>query len=146
MDLNKREVRYWTESSKAKFGVYFLASNKRQPMLPKDIVGSDAYTPIDFFDTLKEMTKDPSIQLLSELLSTKDSTTNIALLDSSTLSQVDKNKISKGYKELAAKDLVVRVKRGVYLINPRLSPPYADYYDTVYLRWLSLTRDIGTQL
>lgn len=138
-----KETTIYSEISKAKFPVYFLAKSKKRDLTMEDIknTANSAYEPIDFFDLLQDMTKDPALQLLSSLLKIKDTVTNIALLDSSGMDQVDKNRVSKGYLELKERGIVTRVKRGVYLINPRLSPPYPEFHDSVYLRWLQLTEN-----
>ena len=93
---------------------------------------------IDFLDTLKKLTNDPAIHLLADLIEVKDPITNISNL-STGLSQVEKNKVSKGYKQLNQLGLVVRVKRGVYLLNPRLSPTYPEYFEKTCLHWIQLT-------
>lgn len=93
---------------------------------------------MDIFETLKMITTDPSIHLFSDLVMAKDSITNIAEAPTG-LNQVERNKLSKAYKHLNQLGLVVRVKRGVYLINPRLSPPYPEYYEQACLHWIQLT-------
>ena len=45
---------------------------------------------------------------------------NITHIDSSTLDVTEKQYIKIAYKTLREKDLVVRYKRGCYIINPRL--------------------------
>ena len=45
---------------------------------------------------------------------------NITHIDSSTLNVTEKQYIKIAYKTLREKDLVVRYKRGSYIINPRL--------------------------
>lgn len=142
-----KETTIYSELTKAKFPVYFLAKSKKRDLTMEDIknTANNAYVPIDFFDLLQDMTKDPALQLLSSLLKVKDTVTNIAILDSSNLSQVDKNRISKGYLELKERGVIVRVKRGVYLINPRLSPPYPEFHENVYLRWLQLVENKETK-
>ena len=97
---------------------------------------------IDFFDTLKELTTDPAIHLLSDLIQGKCASTNLVKYDTSNMSPSDKNRVSKGYKQLESMKLVVRVKRGLYLINPRLSPSYPDYFDRVCLHWVQLTGEL----
>ena len=142
-----KETTIYSEISKSKFPSYFLAKSKKRDIVMEEInnTPNKAYEPIDFFDLLQDMTKDPALQLLSSLLKVKDSITNVAVLDSTNLTQVEKNKISKGYLELKERGIVIRVKRGVYLINPRLSPPYPEFHDTVYLRWLQLLENKETK-
>ena len=45
---------------------------------------------------------------------------NITHIDNSTLTESEKQYIKIAYKLLRGKDLVVRYKRGHYIINPRL--------------------------
>lgn len=102
-------------------------------------VAIDLGEELDFLDVIKELTSDPAPYLLSTLIQLKDSITNIAQYDTSGLTAVEKNRISRGYKTLREKNLVVRIKRGSYLINPRLSPPYAEYLHKVVLHWIQVT-------
>lgn len=93
---------------------------------------------IDFLDTLKQLTTDPAVHLLADLIQVKSAVTNIAVMPVG-LNQVEKNKLSKGYKHLNTLGLVHRIKRGTYIINPRLSPPYPEFMEKVYLHWFQLT-------
>jgi len=45
---------------------------------------------------------------------------NTSVVDSTMFTAMQKKYVTKGYKELLDKDMVVRIKRGMYLINPRL--------------------------
>jgi len=45
---------------------------------------------------------------------------NICYLDRKGMTEREVKNLTKGYKELADKDVVVRIKRGWYVINPRL--------------------------
>ncbi len=45
---------------------------------------------------------------------------NLTFIVSKHMTSPEKKSLTKGYKELLAKDMVVRVKRGWYIINPRL--------------------------
>lgn len=125
---NKLPIRAYTLGSKGK--VFRMAT------ADTDL---NAIEGIDFLDTLKQLTTDPSVHLLSDLIQTKDATTNLASFDTSSLSPTDKNKVSKGYKQLESMNLVVRVKRGVFLINPRISPCYPEYFERVCLHWIQVT-------
>ena len=46
--------------------------------------------------------------------------TNRSYIDSSTLTKSEKKKVYEGYTRLASKNLVIRISRGTYMINPRL--------------------------
>lgn len=142
-----KETTIYSDLSKAKFPVYYLAKSKKRDLTMEDTnnTANNAYESIDFFDYLQGLTKDPSVHVLSSLFKAKNPITNVALLDSTNLSQVDKNKISKGYKQLKEDGVVIRIKRGVYLINPRISPPYPESHDSVYLRWLQLVENKETK-
>jgi hypothetical protein len=45
---------------------------------------------------------------------------NIIYYDSSSLTQSEKNRLSRGYKELRAKDILRRIKRNHYMLNPEI--------------------------
>lgn len=51
----------------------------------------------------------------------------------------DRSRMLTTYKELHDAQLIVRVKRGKYLINPRIYLPDNGSFDRVYKHWLSLT-------
>jgi len=65
---------------------------------------------------------------------------NSVLFSTAELSPTDKVVFSRGYKSLASKDLVVRIKKGVvseYLFNPNFIIP-AEYSKTLE-RWVKVT-------
>lgn len=104
-------------------------------------IDPNAYSPINFFDYLESTTKNPALVLLSTLCRLKDPITNLSIIESSSITQTERNRVSKGYSELKERGLVLRIKPHVYLLNPRLSPPLPEYFDDVYLRWLKLTEN-----
>ena len=54
---------------------------------------------------------------------------NYSSIDNSILTASEKKKVYEGYKRLRAKNLVVRVSRGKYLINPELVITSDDLYE-----------------
>lgn len=139
--LLEEEVRYWRSKTRLPINTYSLG-NKRQAKRMRYTTEDSTVVyreGIDFLDTLKQLSTDPAIHLISDLIQVKDASSNIAVFDTASLSASDKNKVSKGYKQLESMGLIIRVKRGMYLINPRLSPPYPDYFDKVCLHWVQVT-------
>jgi len=55
---------------------------------------------------------------------------NHSHIDNSLLSKSEKKKVYEGYKRLHAKDLIVRLSRGKYLINPKLVITNDAFYAT----------------
>jgi hypothetical protein len=55
---------------------------------------------------------------------------NYTYIDNSTLTKNEKKKVYEGYKRLRSKDLVIRISRGKYLINPKLVITNDDLYVT----------------
>lgn len=64
--------------------------------------------------------------------------TNIIVYSPYPLTQVTRNKISKAYKELNAKDILKRVKQKTYLVNPKMFIPAGGNYLKVQEYWDSL--------
>ncbi|HIB84237.1 MAG TPA: hypothetical protein EYO59_06470 [Chromatiaceae bacterium] len=64
---------------------------------------------------------------------------NQAELTSKTLTKYEKHKVTKGYKELLAKDLVKRYKREHYIINPKALLPEFDNFEDIWKIWNALT-------
>lgn len=134
------EVTYTRKRKALPINTYTVGRAGKRNMLSTGLIerGFTHEEGLDFFDTLKTVTNDPAVHLISDLLTHKESITNIAVLGTG-LDQADRNKQSKAYKHLNHLGLVVRVKRGHYLVNPRFVPPYGEYYDSVCLHWLQLT-------
>jgi hypothetical protein len=96
------------------------------------------HNPLDFIDLMSEMTpqelwtikflKDNLI-LLSERVSGKIKyrTTCRSIIKTSNLSSAEQQKFKKGYKRLNAKNLVKRIKRQHYILNPDFFIPH--YYN-----------------
>jgi len=55
---------------------------------------------------------------------------NYSHIDNSILTKSEKKKVYEGYKRLRNKNLVVRLARGKYLINPRLIITHDSLYTT----------------
>lgn len=141
MAIIEEEVRYWRNKVRLPINTYSLGNKAQAKRMNYKTEGSPiVYSEgIDFLDTIKQLSTDPAIHLISDLIQVKNASSNLAIFDTANLSASDKNKVSKGYKQLESMGLIIRVKRGMYLINPRLSPPYPDYYDKVCLHWVQVT-------
>ena len=63
---------------------------------------------------------------------------NYSFIDSSKLSKTDKNRLSEGYKRLRKKDIVIRVKRGSYLINPNFVMTNDDLWSRELATYIDL--------
>jgi len=57
------------------------------------------------------------------LIERRNPRTNEAILLAASLNQTDKNKVSRGYKELLAKNMVKRIKKEHYFLNPATAIP-----------------------
>ena len=141
MAIIEEEVRYWRNKVRLPINTYSLGNKTQAKRMSYKTEGSSIVycEGIDFLDTIKQLSTDPAIHLISDLIQVKNASSNLAIFDTANLSASDKNKVSKGYKQLESMGLIIRVKRGMYLINPRLSPPYPDYYDKVCLHWVQVT-------
>lgn len=86
-------------------------------------------------DIIANFTK-PEAMAFILLKDNRDWKTNYARFSTSSLSKTGKNIFSKGYKLLADKKLVVRVKKGVtseYMFNPNFIIP--NEYEEAKLNW-----------
>ena len=66
----------------------------------------------------------------------KDPTTNKAALVAQN--QPEMKQITKGYQELNKAGVVKRIRRGVYLINPKAHLPIPSHFDAILLEWNKL--------
>jgi len=90
------------------------------------------------FDILANLSK-PEAMVVILLKDNRDWKTNYVRFSTSELSNTDKCTFSKGYKLLASKNLVTRVKKGVvseYMFNPDFIIP--SEYDEAKLAWKAL--------
>ena len=81
---------------------------------------------MDFIKTLTQMSK-PELALFEQITDYLDIESNIGIVKAPKGNQVAQNKIYKGYKLLRAKDLVRRVQREMYMVNPDLIIPGDNY-------------------
>lgn len=65
----------------------------------------------------------------------RDHQTNISNFQTSNLTQAEKLKLSRGYKELKEKKLVIRVRNQHYLINPKIILPEFKRYEMIQAEW-----------
>lgn len=91
---------------------------------------------MDVFDVMQGASKGAS-NLFFKLIKERNVETNIVNMvpkDSAEAAAV-----TRAYKELHALQIVVRVKRGVYLINPYAAfPSSADNFESIKKRWINL--------
>lgn len=93
----------------------------RKPVPHYDPVGSGMktryFTSYPYEETLLDLTK-PEAWLFKLMLRGWDRDTGYTTLDLSHLPKVEQNKASEAYKKLHGRDLVRRVRKQLYLINP----------------------------
>lgn len=65
----------------------------------------------------------------------RDFRTNICKLETSSLTQAEKQKLNRGYKELQEKKLVIRLYKQHYLINPKVILPDLKAYQSIQDDW-----------
>ena len=63
---------------------------------------------------------------------------NHTYIDNSLLSKSEKKKVYEGYKRLHSKNLVIRIARGKYLINPQLVITNDELYKTEIVEYMKL--------
>ncbi len=73
--------------------------------------------------------------LFWNLVAVRDYHTNICEFLTSNLTQAEKLKLNRAYKELKEKDLVKRVRNQHYIINPKVILPEFERYTTIQAEW-----------
>lgn len=89
-------------------------------------------TQMKSLDIIANFTK-PEAMAFILLKDNRDYESNIVRFSTSDLSKTDKVVFSKGYKALATKQLIIRLRKGVvstYLFNPKFIIP-KDYEDSL---------------
>ena len=87
------------------------------------------------YQTLSRLSKIAS-WLLWNLVENRNSITNIAVMKAKT--PLESKNISLAYKELEKFNLVRRIQRQQYLINPMAFIPKPGYYEEVLTQWKAL--------
>jgi len=64
---------------------------------------------------------------------------NKAILSNKLLNKAEQKKVYEGYKKLARKRLVIRIKRGLYLINPEFLIPADSLFESELIEFIQLT-------
>jgi len=102
------------------------------------------YEGLDMFPILEQLSA-PATWMWWKLAQLRNETTNVTILRSGELSIYERRKLTKGFKELKTKQLIKRIKREHYLINPNALLPEENYkkpdesnYLTCLTRWESL--------
>jgi len=120
-NLNKDEVLSISRSKKPKHSHFTMIGDS-----------------MNSFDILANLSK-PEAMVAILLKDNRDWKTNRVMFSTADLSKTNKNAFSQGYKLLASKGIVIRVKKGViseYLFNPDFIIP--KEYDEAKLAWDTL--------
>ena len=123
---------------------------KRPPMLPHNswCTGEDSYHGLSGFPDLKQVWQSISKQgmwIWWELLYNRNYHTNIAKYV--VTDRAAGRRLTKAYKELSKLCFIHRVRKQVYLFNPRVVLPERDNFDKVAEHWdfLKLQEKINKQ-
>ena len=95
---------------------------------------------IEGFDPIPiyaEMTKSAH-WLYWSLMQVRNPKTNIGFLRNQMLTDVERKKLARAYKELEEYNLLVRVKQETYLFNPKATLPMEGNYVEVWNRWFDI--------
>lgn len=68
----------------------------------------------------------------------KDPKTNVAILVRSQLSSEDSRAVDHVYATLKEKQVVLRIKKNTYLINPLILLPTFETFETVKAHWYAM--------
>lgn len=91
------------------------------------------FTAFPYEQTLLKLTADEQA-VMSMLLEQYDYQTGLSVLSPAGLTQSQKNRISRGYLKLRQRELVKRVSKSTYLINP-LAKIHLNLFDSLYQMW-----------
>ena len=92
-------------------------------------------TGFDTVQTVKGLSRN-SAWFFWLLVTCRDLETNLCRADKDLrLSEKEKNRIPRVYKELSSKSLVVRQRRGVYRINPKAVLPKFECFEKIWDAW-----------
>lgn len=86
---------------------------------------------------LMSLTKATQVVFL-EMENFIDIDTNIIKYSPTPLTQVNRNRVSKAYREMYAKQILKRVTKKTYLINPKMFIPAKGNYSEVQKQWDAL--------
>ena len=133
-----------------------LAPNQELVILDKNYIKKPSFIMVasGYGDTIMDYTKEllamtPQEAFMFNLLMDNRKTpdiskpyirSNYSTILGSTLTDAEKKKIYVGYKRLASKNLITRVKREHYLINPQLVITNDSLYEKELIDYLRLTK------
>ena len=69
-----------------------------------------------------------------QLIKIRDQKSNICIFK--VTNNVDKKKVGIGYKELFKCNLIIRLARQKYMLNPTAVIPLKEYYEATYTKWI----------
>lgn len=97
-------------------------------------------TSADILDLLAEKYySNPSVNwFLWKLIKLINTRTNVSVLLNSKLTSSEVRRVVAAYKVLEQDNIVIRIKREHYLINPKIFLPHNNSFDEVLEHWLSL--------
>jgi hypothetical protein len=75
--------------------------------------------------------------LFWKLLSARNIDTNIAIFTPRDATETQK--VRRAYKELCDAEIIIRLRRSQYMFNPAVLEPKSTHYETVFIKWSTLT-------
>lgn len=122
--------------------VEVITKPKYNPTIPKfkRIGFPMTHTTTDILDLLGEKYySNPSVTwFLWKLVKNTNTTSNIAILRNNTLTPAEIRRVVAAYSTLNQDNIIIRIKREHYIINPRIFLPKNETYNEVLEHWLSL--------
>lgn len=123
-------------------GVSYTASVSRQQEIKPPIqlaIGKEGYNKFK----IKGFDPTPSYQKMSrsahwvywKLIQQRNVQTNIAVLRNKSITDYERKKLTKAYRELRGLNLLVRIKQETYMFNPKAIIPVEGYYLSAWDRW-----------
>ena len=88
----------------------------------------------DFADVMSKLSP-VAHKVFWEMVKLRDESSNIVLIDSKKLTASQNSIISKGYRLLEENDLLMKIGKGMYMINPYAVLPTLDRCAEVNLEW-----------
>jgi len=114
-----------TSNDVIKIDVYKKFRSKYRPYW---YIGKEYGRDMDILDLIRSL-NDSEYWMLKLLIDRMTSKKHIGVIRGKTLTKTEKQRVYRGYKGLREKDLVRRIKREYYMVNPIKIGAHPEYRD-----------------
>ena len=128
--------------------VVLRVSSKKHSKLPPYLalgrvgMSRSGETGVDTVELFKSLSSGATWMFWS-LMESISPDTNICMLVSGDLSPSERLKLNRSYKELYEKEVIVRLKKNTYMINPKVILPKFGRYEIISKKWNEVIAEKG---